>query len=107
MLEIIWPDEADRMDDSNYCKYHHLISNPIEKCFVLKEKIIELYNIGKVELEQEAASSNLASMTIKMPQSSCHNDFVWELKHLDILETKTKGIVTNLFCLGEMVTNDN
>ena len=53
-------EEANRVNDSNYCKYHRLISHPMEKCFVLKDKIMELYNEEKIEFDDEAASSNLA-----------------------------------------------
>ena len=33
------PEEIGKVDDLNYCKYHHIISHPIQKCFVLKELI--------------------------------------------------------------------
>ena len=62
------PKKANRVNDPNYCKYHRLISHPIEKCFVLKDKIMELYKEGKVEFNDEVASSNLASITTAIPQ---------------------------------------
>ena len=62
------PKEANRVNDPNYCKYHRLISHPIEKCFVLKDKIMELHKKGKVEFDDEAASSNLALITTASPQ---------------------------------------
>ena len=62
------PEEANQVNDPNYCKYHRLISHPIEKCFVLKDKIMELHKEGKVEFDDEAASSNLASVTTTIPQ---------------------------------------
>ena len=34
------PEEMRKVDDPNYCKYHYIISHPIQKCFVLKELII-------------------------------------------------------------------
>ena len=68
--ELKRPEEANQVNDPNYCKYHRLISHPMEKCFVLKDKIMELYNEGKVEFDDEAASSNLASITIASPQSN-------------------------------------
>ena len=58
------PDEADKVDDPNYCKYHRLVSHPIEKCFILKDKIMELYKEGKIEFEEEVATSNLASISM-------------------------------------------
>ena len=56
------------MNDPNYYKYHHLISHPIEKCFVLKDKITELHKERKIEFNDETASSNLASITTASPQ---------------------------------------
>ena len=44
---------------------------------MLKDKIMELYNEGKVEFEDEAASSNLASITTARPQ---HNAKVKTIK---------------------------
>ena len=68
--ELKRPEEANQVNDPNYCKYHRLISHPVEKCFVLKDKIMELYNEGKFEFDDEATSSNLASITIASPQSN-------------------------------------
>ena len=32
------PEDMRKVDDSNYCKYHRIISHPIQKCFVFKEQ---------------------------------------------------------------------
>ncbi|MBA0828105.1 hypothetical protein Goarm_012824, partial [Gossypium armourianum] len=45
-------------------KYNRLISHPLKKCFVLKEKIIQHHEEGKIEFEEDVASSNLASATM-------------------------------------------
>ena len=58
------PNEVDKVDDPNYCKYHRLDSHPIEKCFILKDKIMELYKEGKIEFEEEITTSNLASISM-------------------------------------------
>ncbi len=39
-------EEANQTNDPKYCKYHHLISHPVERCFVLKDKIMELARPG-------------------------------------------------------------
>ncbi|KAH0658129.1 hypothetical protein KY285_026659 [Solanum tuberosum] len=36
--EMKRPDEAGKTDDQNYCKYHRLVSHPLEKCFVFKDR---------------------------------------------------------------------
>ncbi|OMO93971.1 C2 calcium-dependent membrane targeting [Corchorus capsularis] len=50
--EMKRPEESDKVDDPNYCKYHRLVSHPVEKCFVLKDKIMELHREGLIEFEE-------------------------------------------------------
>ncbi|OMO98935.1 hypothetical protein COLO4_13591 [Corchorus olitorius] len=61
-------EESGKVDDPNYCKYHRLVSHPVEKCFVLKDKIMELHSEGIIEFEEEVASSNVASITRVIPE---------------------------------------
>ena len=68
LLKLKRPEEANRVNDPNYYKYHRLIIHPVEKYFVLKDKIMELYKEGKIEFDDETASSNLASITTTSPQ---------------------------------------
>ena len=48
--EMKRPDEAEKIDDPNYCKYHILVSNPLEKCFVFKNRVMRLVNENKIIL---------------------------------------------------------
>ena len=48
------------MNDPKYYKYHHLIGQPIEQCFVLKDKIMELAHQGKITFDDEVGTANLA-----------------------------------------------
>ncbi|OMO51359.1 hypothetical protein COLO4_37705 [Corchorus olitorius] len=66
--EMKRPEESGKVDDPNYCKYHRLVSHPVEKCFVLKDKIMELHSEGLIEFEEEVASSNVASITRVIPE---------------------------------------
>ncbi|KAA0026262.1 ty3-gypsy retrotransposon protein [Cucumis melo var. makuwa] len=59
------PKQAGKVDDPNYCKYHRVISHPVEKCFVLKELILRLAHEKKIELDlEEVAQTNHAAITI-------------------------------------------
>ncbi|KAL4651247.1 hypothetical protein ACB092_01G145500 [Castanea dentata] len=58
--EMKRPKEADQTNDPKYCKYHRLIGHPIERCFVLKDKIMELAYQGKITFDDEVVTSNLA-----------------------------------------------
>ena len=57
-----------KVDDLNYCKYHRIISHPIQKCFVLKELIIRLAKERKIDLDlNDVAQSNLATFFCGLP----------------------------------------
>ncbi|KAA0062638.1 uncharacterized protein E6C27_scaffold79G001510 [Cucumis melo var. makuwa] len=46
-------EQVRKVDDPNYCKYHLVISYPVEKCFVLNELILRLAHEKKIELDLE------------------------------------------------------
>ena len=60
LLEMKRLEEADQTNNPTYCKYHHLIGHPIERCFVLNDKIMKLAHQGKITFNDEAVTSNLA-----------------------------------------------
>ncbi|KAL0340119.1 UNVERIFIED_CONTAM: hypothetical protein Sradi_4528700 [Sesamum radiatum] len=73
LLESKCPDEAGRVNDPEYCKYHQVVSHPIERCFVVKEKIIALAKEGKIIFDiKEAAGTNVANI------SATNNRYVLE-----------------------------
>ena len=48
-----------KVDDHNYCEYHHIIGHPIQKCFVFKEQIMKLAKENKIDLDfNEVVGSN-------------------------------------------------
>ncbi|KAA0046823.1 ty3-gypsy retrotransposon protein [Cucumis melo var. makuwa] len=60
------PAEMGTVNDPNYCKYHWVISHPVEKCFVLKELILKLVLDKKIELEfDDVAQTNHAAVIIQ------------------------------------------
>ncbi|KAH0707302.1 hypothetical protein KY290_010337 [Solanum tuberosum] len=61
--EMKRPDEAGKADDPKYYKYHRIVSHPLEKCFVFKDKVMRLVNEKKIVLNDEKASSNQISIT--------------------------------------------
>ncbi|KAH7841973.1 hypothetical protein Vadar_000063 [Vaccinium darrowii] len=53
------PEEIGRVNDPKYCQYHRIVSHPTEKCFVLKELLVDLASQNKIILDlDEAAESN-------------------------------------------------
>ena len=59
--EMKRPEEEGRSDDPKYCKYHRLVSHPIQDCFVFKEKVMKLAREGKISLDEENANVNTIS----------------------------------------------
>ncbi|CAL9004675.1 unnamed protein product [Prunus brigantina] len=57
------PEEMNRVNDPKFCKYHRIVSHPVEKCFVLKELIMNLARQGRIELDvDETAEANVATI---------------------------------------------
>lgn len=55
------PDEVGRVGDPKYCKFHRVISHPIEDCWVLKNQIQKFLNDGVIEIDppkQPVVTSN-------------------------------------------------
>ena len=69
--EMKRPEEQRRSNDPKYCKFHRLVSHPIQDCFVFKEKVMRLAREGKITLVEENASVNTisASETSDTPSS--------------------------------------
>jgi len=47
------PEEIGRTDDPKYCKYHRIISHPIEKCNAFRGQILQLAQEGKITFDGE------------------------------------------------------
>jgi len=47
------PEEIGKTNDPKYCKYHRIISHPIEKCKVFRGQVMQLTNEGKITLDEE------------------------------------------------------
>ncbi|CAL2271127.1 unnamed protein product [Prunus armeniaca] len=57
------PEKMNRVNDPKFCKYHRIVSHPVEKCFVLKELIMNLARQGRIELDvDEIAEVNVATI---------------------------------------------
>ncbi|KAA0050986.1 retrotransposon gag protein [Cucumis melo var. makuwa] len=67
LLECKRLEKTRKVDDLTYCKYHRVISHPVEKCFVLKELILRLAREKKIKLDlKEVAQKNHATVTIML-----------------------------------------
>ncbi|KAI5343265.1 hypothetical protein L3X38_011141 [Prunus dulcis] len=95
------PEEMNRVNDPKFCKYHRIVNHPVEKCFVLKELIMNLARQGRIELDvEEIADANVATIVfgsfdpVPLPALSKRSKFE---------ATRDKHQVTNL-CTKEVVS---
>ena len=52
-------EEAGKINDLKYCWHHRVISHPLEKCIMLKKRVMQLANDGTIILDlDEAAETN-------------------------------------------------
>ncbi|CAL2239779.1 unnamed protein product [Prunus armeniaca] len=58
-----FPDSNVVDNDPKFCKYHRIVSHPVEECFVLKELIRNLASQGRIELDVDiVAYTNVATI---------------------------------------------
>ena len=50
------PEESEGTNDPKYCRYHRVVSHPLEKCITLKERIMQLVKDGTIILDLEEAA---------------------------------------------------
>jgi len=53
LLESKCPEEIGGTNDPKYCRYHRIISHPIEKYKTFRERIMQLEKEGKVILGEK------------------------------------------------------
>jgi len=59
------PKEIRRINDPKYCKFHRIISHPIENCKTFKRQVLQLAKDGKITLDKkDIKESNLSSIKI-------------------------------------------
>ncbi|GAA0156377.1 hypothetical protein LIER_13890 [Lithospermum erythrorhizon] len=74
------PEEASRSMEPNFCKYHRILGHPIEKCFIVKERVMALARKGAITLEEDKVSSNHITLTIVQPTEVKVSSEFWESK---------------------------
>lgn len=72
-----------KVEDPNYCRYHQVISHPVEKCIILKELIFKLAKEGKIELDlDEIAQLNHVAITT----NQCNQINIISSYHINVKE---------------------
>ncbi|KAH7860941.1 hypothetical protein Vadar_019807 [Vaccinium darrowii] len=84
-----------KVHDPRYCHYHRIVSHPTEKCFVLKDLIVDLARKKKILLDvDEVAESNHKVIAVKGPTSS------FKIKTAESATTPTLGAIFKTIQFG-------
>ena len=110
--DVIKPEEAGRMNDSNYCLYHRMIHHPTSKCFVLKDRIQALVEAGVLTLksEQKKVMANMVSFQFgDLPETTIQDGLVpipkgkLNINDPSSQEKRSKGLVPMTLKTGEVM----
>jgi len=55
-------EEVERTTNPKYCRYHRVISHPLEKCIMLKERITRLGRDGRIILDLDDSIEPIISL---------------------------------------------
>ena len=58
------PEEEFKTNDPKYCPYHRIVGHTLKDCYVLKDKVQELINVGAITLEVEDKKVTTNSVSI-------------------------------------------
>lgn len=69
------PNEVGKVNDPKYCKCPRVVGHPIEKCFVVKEKILGLARDGNIIIDTEdVVDMNVASIASAKSKACLERD---------------------------------
>ncbi|KAK2986704.1 hypothetical protein RJ640_010929 [Escallonia rubra] len=57
-------EELERVKEARYCKYHRILGHKTEKCFILKELIMNLAKKGKIKLDIDGVEESNHALVI-------------------------------------------
>nr|ABD63154.1 hypothetical protein 20.t00006 [Asparagus officinalis] len=110
--EIRKPDEAGKVDDPNYCRYHRFLGHPTKKCYVFKDILQNLVNANVLTLkpEQKTVSTNMIAVQFgDFPPVVTANGVIpirkgeMHLKNVDPHSQKDRGLVPLTTQKGEIM----
>jgi len=104
------PNEIGRTNDPKYCLFHRMVHHPIDKCFVLKDRIQALVDAGVLTLksEQKKVTANMVTLEFNKTPKVTVPDGTYpipalrlEVKHLSAKTQESKGLVPLTLETGE------
>jgi len=85
------PMEVRRTANPKYCRYHRIVSQPLEKCVTLKERIMRLAREGRIILDLDEIAE-VCHITV---QEADESDF--KMDHKEVLEGSRECFTKSFF----------
>jgi len=85
------PEEVGRTVDPKYCRYHRIVSHPLEKCVTFKERIMRLAEEGRIILDLDE-TTEVGHITVQEADESDS-----EMDHAEVLEGSGECFTKNFF----------
>ena len=63
LLEPKRPGDVGKTNDPRYCPYHQMVSHPLNQCFVVREKINEMWKNGVITFDKDYGSASVNMVT--------------------------------------------
>ena len=84
-------EEVGRTVDPKYCRYHRIVSHPLEKCVTFKERIMRLAEEGRIILDLDE-TAEVGHVTVQETDESDS-----EMDHAEVLEGSGDCLTKRLF----------
>jgi len=81
-------EQVQQVKDPKYCKYHRLVGIPIKKCFILKEKIIDLSRKEVINLKVDVSTSYLTTFEGESSENPTISVCPIKFGDFDLIEVK-------------------
>nr|ABD63171.1 hypothetical protein 20.t00023 [Asparagus officinalis] len=113
LLEVTKPEEVNKTDDPSYCTYHRFLGHHTSKCYILKDKLQTLYDVGvlKKEKVQKKVTTNMVILSFGTDLPEVHAPTgvvpipkaVLKITNADPHNQREKGLVSQTLPSGQVM----
>ncbi|XXG72495.1 hypothetical protein AAC387_Pa07g1575 [Persea americana] len=81
------PGDVGKTNDPRYCPYHQMISHPLNQCFVVREKINEMWKNGVIIFDKNYGSASVNMVTYGQTSKSSKVKVTISFKVIKMIQT--------------------
>ncbi|WP_440998354.1 hypothetical protein, partial [Cysteiniphilum litorale] len=81
------PGDVGKTNDPRYCPYHQMISHPLNQCFVVREKINEMWKNGVITFDKNYGSASVNMISCGQTQKSPKEKITTSFKVIKMAQT--------------------